>query len=219
MRQQVEDASRKAAVWTAEEDSVDQYETDVPWGTWAAEEETRSFRSACADDSAWPDEASQNWRELVLAWSLVGHADDVMDALLGGETEIPVEAQYAVEQMELLAEALADIADGQARTVARTLARKIVHLGVQVRTEPGELPVEALSDSLSWFLGVDNTGGWDAGLPTAAGLKRAVAAWVGKVIQAKGVWKSQAAAIEALVLKQADPRAAKAAAQAAFSRA
>ena len=109
MRQQVEDASRKAAVWTAEEDSVDQYETDVPWGTWAAEEETRSFRSAFVDDSAWPDEASQNWRELVLAWSLVGHADDVMDALLGGETEIPVEAQYAVEQMEELAEALADV--------------------------------------------------------------------------------------------------------------
>jgi hypothetical protein len=214
----VEAASRQSAVWTPEDVGV-QYETDVPWGSWAAEEETRSFRSAFADDNAWPDEASQNWRDLVLAWSLVSHADDVMDALLGSETEIPESAQYAVEQMEALAEALADVTDGQARTVARALARRIVHFGVQVRTEPGELPTEALSDSLAWFLGVDNTGGWDAELPSADGLKHAVSEWVGKVTAARGVWKSQAAAIKALVLQRADPRAAKAAAQAAFSRA
>ena len=136
----------------------------------------------------------------------MGWADDVINTLLGSEAEIPETAEYAVEAMAVLAETLADVAEGSTRTVAHALARKCVKMGVKVHTEDGQLPVEALSEPFCWYLGVD-------------GLRSAVTRWVEKATAQRGVWRSQAAAIRALVLERADPRAARAAAQAAFSRA
>ena len=98
---------------------------------------------------------------------MVGAASDVMDPLLGGETEIPESAERAVAAMEELAEALAKAGDGNVRTVARALARRIVQMGVLVDTEPGQLPVEALSEAIGWFLGVDLSYPWEAEQPRA----------------------------------------------------
>jgi hypothetical protein len=98
---------------------------------------------------------------------MVGAESDVMDPLLGGETEIPESAVNAVEAMEDLAEALAEAGDSNTRTVARALARRIVNMGVSVATEPGQLPVEVLSEAIGWFLGVDLSYQWEPKQPRA----------------------------------------------------
>jgi hypothetical protein len=48
-------------------------------------------------------------------------------------------------------------------------------------------------------------------------MRRDVEAWVEKVMAHKGVWASQAAAIQALVLHSASPQEARRAASAAFA--
>ena len=71
MRQQVEEASRKAAVWSPEDIGV-QYEDDVLWGSWAAADRERSYRSAYADDNAWPKSITRDlWDALVAVWGPV----------------------------------------------------------------------------------------------------------------------------------------------------
>jgi hypothetical protein len=216
MEQMVEAACRRAAVWTPDEDGV-QFETDVPWSSWVIEEQARSCHSPFVDDRAWPKAVSPLWADLLNSWQAAGVASDVLDALMGGEIEIPDTALWAVKEMEGLADVLADEPEGSTQTVARALAYRLAKMGVEVKREDGQLPAEALYEQICWALGVDGTRGWDSELPTADSLRRAVAAWVGKVAKAKGVWKSQAAAIRALVLERADPRAARAAARAAFS--
>ena len=148
---------------------------------------------------------------------MVGAASDVMDPLLGGETEIPESAERAVTAMEELAEVLAEAGDGNVRTVARALARRIVQMGVLVDTEPGELPIEALSDAIGWFLGVDLSYQWEPEQPRAESVQPRIERWVAKVAGAKGVWPSQAKAVEALVLHDASPYEAKQVARAAYA--
>jgi len=89
-------------------------------------------------------------------------------------------------------------------------------LGVRVKAEDDQTPQEALRDTFAWFLSAE-VGGWEYELPTAEGLRRSVEEWVGRACNAKGMWPSQAAAIQALVLYGASPTEARAAAQAAFS--
>jgi hypothetical protein len=113
----------------------------------------------------------------------------------------------------------AEAGDGNTRTVARALARRIVQMGVLVDTEPGQLPVEALSEAIGWFLGVDLSYQWEPEQPRAESVQPAVEGWVAKVAGTKGVWASQAKAVEALVLHNASPREAKAVAQAAYAAA
>jgi len=100
--------------------------------------------------------------------------------------------------------------------VASALANKVHALGVHVKVEDDQMPQEALRDTFAWFLGAE-VGGWEYQLPTADGLRRSVEEWVGRACNAKGVWPSQAAAIQALVLHGASPSEARAAVQAAFS--
>ena len=214
-RQQVEAASRQAVVWSPEETGV---QFEPMWARDREAEEGRAFKSAYADDAAWPVTVTRKlWRRVVDTWLMVGAASDVMDPLLGGETEIPESAERAVTAMEDLAEALAQAGDGNVRTVARALARRIVNNGVFVSTGPGELPVEALSESIGWFLGVDLTYRWESEQPRAESMQPRVQGWVAKVAGAKGVWPSQAKAVEALVLHDASPYEARAIARAAYT--
>jgi hypothetical protein len=118
--------------------------------------------------------------------------------------------------LENLADALSEETDGSARTVASALANKVHALGVHVKVEDDQTPQEALRDTFAWFLGAE-VGEWEYELPTADGLRRSVEDWVGRACNAKGIWSSQAAAIQALVLYGASPTEARAAAQAAFS--
>jgi hypothetical protein len=216
-RQMVEDASRNAVVWSPEESGV-QYEP-----MWARDREAdrgRSYRSAYADDSTWPEVVTRKlWKQVCDAWLMVGAASDVMDPLLGGETEIFESAERAVVAMEELAEILAEVGDGNVRTVARALARRIVQMGVLVDTEPGQLPVEALSEAIGWFLRVDLSYQWEPEQPRTESVQPAIESWVAKIASAKGVWVSQAKAVEALVLHDASPREAKAVARAAYAAA
>ena len=79
------------------------------------------------------------------------------------------------------------------------------------------LPTEALSEALSWALGVDGSAGWEPETPSADAVRRDVEAWAEKVMAHKGVWASQAAAIQALVLHSASPQEARVAGRAAFN--
>ena len=79
------------------------------------------------------------------------------------------------------------------------------------------LPTEALSEALSWALGVGGSAGWEPETPTAEAMRRDVEAWVEKVMAHNGVWASQAAAIQALVLRNASLQEARRAASAAFA--
>ena len=79
------------------------------------------------------------------------------------------------------------------------------------------LPTEALSEALSWALGVDGSAGWEPETPSADAMRRDVEAWVEQVMAHKGVWASQAAAIQALVLRNAGPQEARRPATAAFA--
>jgi hypothetical protein len=219
MRQQVEEASRNAAVWNPEDIGV-QYEDDVLWGSWAQADQERAYRSAYADDSAWPKSVTRDlWDALVAVWGEVGWADDVLDALVGGETEITEETQRVIDVMEVLADTLADEPEGATRTVARALATRVLKLGVKVKTEDGQAPYEVLSEAFGWFLGVDVTYGWSMAQASAEGMESAVTRWVEKVTTLRGVWKSQAAAVTALVLHDASPGEGRKAARAAFSSA
>jgi len=74
----------------------------------------------------------------------------------------------------------------------------------------------ALSEALSWALRADGSAGWEPEPPSADAMRRDVEAWVEKVMAHKGVWASQAAAIQALVLRNASPQEARRAASAAF---
>ena len=103
------------------------------------------------------------------AWGEVGYAEDVLDALVGGHTELTPEARWVVGAMEMLADVLADEPDGSVRTVARAMANRVLKLGVKVKTEDGQSPYEVLSETFGWYLGVDVTYGWDATLATAEG--------------------------------------------------
>jgi len=96
------------------------------------------------------------------------------------------------------------------------LARRVHVLGAHVKTDDGQTLQDALHEAFAWFLGAE-AGGWEYELPTADGLRRGIEQWVEKATSAKGVWKSQAAAIRALVLHSASPQEARQAAQAAFS--
>ena len=151
------------------------------------------------------------------AWLPVSHADAVLDVLFGYTDEAHDLDLRAVAAMEDLAEELAEAGDGNVRTVTRALARRIVNMGVPVSTEPGQLPVEALSEAIGWFLGVDLTYPWEAEMPRADSLGQRAEAWVEKVANAKGVWDSQAAAIKALVVHGASPYEANRVAKAAFA--
>jgi hypothetical protein len=217
MRQQVEDASRNAAVWNPEDIGV-QYEDDVLWGSWAQADQERSYRSAYADDSAWPKSVTRDlWDALAAVWGEIGWADDVLDALVGGDTELMPEARRVVGAMEMLANALAAEPDGSVRTVARALANWVLKDGLKVKTVDGQAPYEVLSEAFKWFLGVDLTYGWSAAEASAKGMEDRATAWVEQVTALRGVWPSQAAAVSALVLHGASPREARAAARATFA--
>jgi hypothetical protein len=217
-RQLVEDASRNAVVWSPEETGV-QYETDTPWGSWAAADQARSYRSAYADDATWPESVTRRyWVPVVTAWNELGYPQDVLDAMLGGETELTDDVQQVLRAMEDLADVLADEPEGSIRTVAYALARKIAWRRAEIKAEEGRSPVEVLYEHICWYLGVDGTRGWDAELPSADGLRNAIETWVNK-ITSKKMWGSQAAAIKALVLHNASPYEARQAARAAFGRA
>jgi hypothetical protein len=117
----------------------------------------------------------------------------------------------------ILAKILAAEPDGSVRTVARALANWVLKDGLKVKTVDGQAPYEVLSEAFGWFLGVDVTYGWSAAEASAEGMESAVTGWVEKVTALRGVWKSQAAAIGALVLHGASPREARAAARATFA--
>ena len=203
-------------MWVPDE-FVDNSEMDSPWPSWLEGEENRAYRSPYADDAAWPKSVTRKmWAELVAAWKNVGDADQVFAAMVGGECELSEDEQRVLVLLENLADALSEETDGSARTVASALANKVHALGVRVKAEDDQTPQEALRDTFAWFLGAE-VGGWEYELPTADGLRRSVEGWVGRACNAKGVWPSQAAAIQALVLYGASPTEARAAAQAAFS--
>jgi hypothetical protein len=108
-----------AVAWCPEDIGV-QYEDDVLWGSWAQADRERSYRSAYADDSAWPKSLTRGlWDVLSTVWGGVGWVDDVLDVLVGGETELTQEAQRAIGVMKVPADALADEPEGAVRTVAR----------------------------------------------------------------------------------------------------
>jgi hypothetical protein len=75
-RQKVEDASRNAVVWSPEETGV-QYETDTPWGSWAAADQSRSYRSAHAYDAIWLESITRRcWVPVVTPWNKVGYPQE-----------------------------------------------------------------------------------------------------------------------------------------------
>ena len=86
----------------------------------------------------------------------------------------------------------------------------------QDAVETMELPAEAPAEAFCCSLGVDGRFGWHKELPSAKSLRRPVEDWVPRVVNKRGVWPSQRAAIGALVLHGASPREARAAARAAF---
>jgi len=209
-------ASDNVPMWVPDE-FVDHSETDSPWPSWLEGEENRAYRSPYADDAAWPKSVTRStWASLAAAWKNAGDADQVFAAMVGGECELSEDEQRVLVLLENLADALSEETDGSARTVASALANKVHALGVQVKTEDDQTPQEALRDTFAWSLGAE-MGGWEYELPTADGLRRSVEEWVGRACNAKGVWPSQAAAIQALVLYGASPTEARTAAQAAFS--
>jgi hypothetical protein len=103
------------------------------------------------------------------------------------------------------------------RTVARALANRVLKDGLKVKTDAGQAPYEVLSEAFGWFLGVDITYGWSAVEASAEGMESAVTGWVEKVTALRGVWKSQATAVTALVLHDASPGESRKAARAAFA--
>ena len=157
------------------------------------------------------------WDALAAAWAEVGWADDVLDALAGVEIEITPEARRVVGAMEVLANTLADELDGALRTVLRALANRVLKDGLKVKTEDGQAPYEVLSEAFGWFLGVDVTYGWSAVEASVEGMESAITGWVEKVTALRGVWKSQAAAVTALVLHDASLGESKKAARAALA--
>jgi hypothetical protein len=216
MREQVEAASRKAAVWDPEQLDAP-FENDVLWGSQVEAEQDRAYRSAYADDSAWPKSITRDfWDILVGAWGQAGWAQDVLDALIGGETEIAEETQLVIDVMEVLSDAVADEPDGSVRTVARALANRVLKDGLAVKTEDGQAPYEVLSETFGWYLGVDVTYGWSATLATAKGMEHRATAWVEKIAP-RCKWPSQAAAVQALVLHDASPGEAKAASRTTYA--
>jgi len=213
----VEEASRNAAVWS-DGDDEEFYETDSPWEQWKVDDATRSYHSPSADDAVWPDSVTRKlWTDAIAAWSLVGWADDVLTVLEGTFSSDTGEVVAAVEATIALGEALAGEPEGSARTVARTLANKVHALGVHVKAEDGQTPQESLYERLCWQWGTDGTTEWVPDLPSADGLRFGIQGWVERVKAARGVWKSQGAAIEALVLHDASPSEAKKVARAAFN--
>lgn len=194
------------------------YETDTPWGSWAAADQARSYRSAYADDAIWPESVTKRyWVPVVMAWNEVGYPQDVLDAMLGGETELTDDVQRVLRAMEDLADVLADEPEGSIRTVAYALARKLAWRRAEIKAEEDRSPVEVLHEHFCWYLGVDGTRDWDAELPSAYGLRNAIEAW-GNTVTSKRMWSSQATAIKALVLHNASPYEARQAARAAFGR-
>ena len=116
----------------------------------------------------------------------------------------------------ILADILAAEPDGSVRTVARALANRVLKDGLKVKTEDGQAPYEVLSEAFGWFLGVDVTYGWSAVEASVEGMESAITGWVEKVTALRGVWKSQAAAVTALVLHDASLGESKKAARAAL---
>jgi hypothetical protein len=150
VQQQVDETSREAAVWNPENIGV-QYEDDVLWGSWAQADQERSYRSAYADEGAWPKSVTRDlWDILTAAWTEVGWADDVLDALASGETEITEATQQVIDVMEVLADTLANEPDGAARTVARALATRVLKDGLKVKVEEDQLPHDVLSEAFGW---------------------------------------------------------------------
>ena len=212
----VKAASVQVAMWTPE-DLEDHSETDTPWPTWVEADATRAYRSPYMDDSAWPTSVPcEVWGVLIQGWAEMGWADQVLDALTGAEVELTEAEKWVVQAMEDLADRLAGEEDGACRTVAAALARRVHALGVHVKIDDDQTPQDALYEAFAWFLGAE-AAGWEYELPTADGLRRGIEQWVEKATSAKGVWKSQAAAIRALVLHSASPQEARQAAQAAFN--
>jgi ABC-type ATPase involved in cell division len=211
MRETIEAASRTAVVWTPQ-DTEDVYETDSPWPTWLAADQTRSYRSPYQDDRAWPDAVTQGlWLEALEAWAWVDDVELALAALAGEDVYLGAAEEAVLEMMDTLAEALADVPDGSAQRVAGALAFRVKDLHRLADRQ-------ALYEAFCEHFGVDGTGGWEPELPSADGLRSAIETWVEKVAAKRGVWPSQAAAIRALALHGASPREAKAAAQAAYSR-
>jgi len=209
-------ASDNVPMWVPEE-LVDHSETDSPWPSWLEGEDNRAYRSPYAGDAAWPKSVTRSmWASLVAAWKNAGDADQVFAAMVGGECELSEDEQRVLVLLENLADTLSEETDGSARTVASALANKVHTLGVHVQVEDDQTPQEALRDTFAWFLGAE-AGRWEYELPTADGLPRSVEEWVGRVCNARGVWPSQSAAIQALKLHNASPQEARIAARAAFA--
>jgi hypothetical protein len=90
-------------------------------------------------------------------------------------------------------------------------------MGFTLESEPDEDPRTGLAEHLAWFFGVDVSNGWEDELPSAKGLEADVTGWVENVKALRGVWPSQKAAIEALVLHRATPRRASEVANAVYA--
>jgi len=227
MRQLVEEASHSAVVWAPEESGV-QYETDMPWPSWVEADSTRSYRSPYQDEATIPTwlegrlayalNVWREWHQSRLELGLRPGAGPILDTLLNTSSEFFEEYFLDSEQSEVaeamlgLAEALADEPDGLSNTVACWLAEELVSAGL-VLNRQGRLLF-----SFRTLFGLDGTGEWEAELPSVDGLRTTITRWVEQVTAQQGVWKSQATAIDALVLHDASPAEARSAARAAFAR-
>jgi len=206
-------------MWRVGEGEEDEpSETDSPWPKRLEADATRAYHSPYADDNAWPTSVSRKvWNGVVRAWAEVGWADDVLDVLEGTEVEIGPEVKIAVDAMETLGEVLADEPDGSIRTVSRALANRLHANGVVIQHEDDQTAQDALFERICWAWGVDGTSEWEPVLPTADGIRAGIEAWMKKAVSQCGVWPSQKAAIEAVVLHGASPQEARAAARAAYA--
>jgi hypothetical protein len=222
-RQLIEDANCNAVVWPPEEIGV-QYETDTPWGSWVAADQARSYRSPYQDEATIPTwlegrlsyvlNVWREWHDSRLELGLRPGAGPILDALLDTDNEYfldPEQAEVA-EVMWGLAEALTDEPDGLSNTVACWLAEELTSTGL-VLNKQGRLLF-----SFRTLFGLDGTGEWEAELPSADGLRAAITRWVEQVTAQQGVWKSQATAINVLVLHDASPAEARSAARAAYAQ-
>jgi hypothetical protein len=101
-----------------------------------------------------------------------GWGEDELAANLGQVLDLNRQTSGLERQLVgILAETLADAPDGSVRIVARVLAHIIVDKGVSVKTDPGQVPQEALYEALCWYLGVDGNYGWQEVLPSSDSLR------------------------------------------------
>lgn len=208
--EEVLEASQNNAFWDDTEAPVIEIRTDG--------EATRPVGAMARDRAAWPEGVLDAWSEARAAWHWVADPKPILEFLAGEDIFLPEdpcvhEVVGAMEQLEVAVTELVedDHHDTVARSVARTLAERIVSDGLTAKPDDGSM-VETLREAFITLLNAEPDEWKPAPLPTAEILKAQVEDWLAKL----KCWPSQRIGIQAL-LDGASPWEARQAEQAWFA--